>query len=59
MDDKLKKLRDVVRALSGDDNYERYLVHQHETHPDQPVLDRRAFFAINLENKWSGIARCC
>ncbi|MEO5862915.1 MAG: YbdD/YjiX family protein [Burkholderiales bacterium] len=59
MDDKLKKLWDVVRALSGDDNYERYLVHQHETHPDQPVLDRRAFFSINLENKWSGIARCC
>ena len=59
MDDKLKKLWDVVRALSGDDSYERYVEHQQQTHPSQPILDRKAFFAINLKNKWSGIARCC
>lgn len=59
MDDKLKKLWDVVRALSGDDSYERYVEHQQETHPDQPIQDRKAFFAINLENKWAGVARCC
>ena len=59
MDDKLKKLWDVVRSLSGDDGYERYVEHQQVVHPDAPVLDRKAFFIFNLENKWSGIARCC
>lgn len=59
MDDKLKKLWDVVRSLSGDDSYERYVQHQQQTHPDVPVLARREFFVMTLDSKWSGIARCC
>lgn len=59
MDDKLKKLWDVVRSLSGDDSYERYVQHQQQTHPDVPVLERREFFVMALDSKWSGIARCC
>jgi uncharacterized short protein YbdD (DUF466 family) len=59
VDDKLKKLWDVVRSLSGDDSYERYVQHQAQNHPDDPILERKAFFVMNLENKWGGIARCC
>jgi Protein of unknown function (DUF466). len=33
-----------LRAVSGDDAYERYLAHHAAAHPDRAPLDRRAFF---------------
>lgn len=57
----LRKVRQWLRALSGDDAYERYLAHwqlhnhAHETRP----LDRKAFYQMEQQRKWSGISRCC
>jgi len=48
-----------VRRISGDDGYERYLAHRAAIHPDMPALPRRAWFAHQLQQKWSGIKRCC
>ncbi|HEY7841274.1 MAG TPA: YbdD/YjiX family protein [Gammaproteobacteria bacterium] len=48
-----------LRALSGDDAYERYLEHCRLHHPGRPLPERREFFAARLAGKWSGIARCC
>ena len=59
MDDKLKQLWHLIRQASGDDRYERYLQHQRDTHPGEPVLERKAFFVLDLEGKWSGVNRCC
>jgi len=47
-----------LRALSGDDAYERYLTHHARAHAGAP-LSRRAFYAQREERKWSGISRCC
>jgi len=47
-----------LRALSGDDAYERYLTHHAHAHAGLP-LSRRAFYAEREERKWSGISRCC
>jgi uncharacterized short protein YbdD (DUF466 family) len=47
-----------LRALSGDDAYERYLTHHARAHAG-PALSRRAFYAQREERKWSGISRCC
>jgi len=55
----LRKLWRTVRRLSGDDGYERYLAHHAATHPDAPILPRRAWFALQQQQKWSGIKRCC
>ncbi len=55
----LRDLWRIVRRLSGDDGYERYLAHHAAAHPDQPVLSRRAWFAQQQQRKWSGVKRCC
>jgi uncharacterized short protein YbdD (DUF466 family) len=56
----LKKLWHALRALSGDDAYERYLAHWRVQHADEGMpLDRKAFFRDEQERKWNGIKRCC
>jgi uncharacterized short protein YbdD (DUF466 family) len=48
-----------LRALSGDDAYERYRAHHAAHHPGELPLSRRAFCAEATLRKWSGISRCC
>ncbi len=48
-----------LRAVSGDDAYEKYLLRHAATHPDAPLLSREAFFEAQLLQKWSGVNRCC
>ena len=55
----LRILWQAIRRLSGDDGYERYLAHHAAAHPDAPALSRRAWFALQQKQKWSGIKRCC
>jgi uncharacterized short protein YbdD (DUF466 family) len=47
-----------LRAVSGDDAYERYLTHHARTH-EGPPLSRRAFYEEREQRKWSGVSRCC
>lgn len=51
----------VLRRLSGDDAYERYLAHWHKEHAGTGgvPLTRSEFFRAEQERKWSGIKRCC
>lgn len=55
----LRKLWRVIRRLSGDDAYERYMVHHAEHHPDLDPLSREEFFRQWQEIKWKGAKRCC
>lgn len=55
----MEKLWKLIRQLSGDDAYERYLEHVREHHPEMMPLDPKAFFVREEERKWSGIRRCC
>jgi uncharacterized short protein YbdD (DUF466 family) len=53
-----------MRRLSGDDAYERYLQHFAQVHAADPLtmstpLSRREFHRRRVEDKWSGISRCC
>ena len=48
-----------LRALLGDDAYERYLAHQRESHSGQASLDRQAFYLAELDRRWTRIDRCC
>ncbi len=48
-----------VRTATGDDAYERYLLHNAAAHPGAAPLSRRAFFAAEQQRKWSRINRCC
>jgi uncharacterized short protein YbdD (DUF466 family) len=47
-----------LRAVSGDDAYERYLTHHARMHAGPP-LSRKAFYEDREQRKWSGISRCC
>lgn len=57
----IKRVWNIVRRLSGDDAYERYLMHwraHHARDGGQP-LSRQAFFNAELARKWNGVRRCC
>lgn len=49
----------ALRALLGDNAYERYLAHRRLHHPGEALLDRRAFYLAELDRRWAGINRCC
>jgi uncharacterized short protein YbdD (DUF466 family) len=56
---KFKAFWKIVRSLSGDDAYERYLQHQTEHHQDDQPLSKQDFFKQWQNEKWHGIKRCC
>lgn len=49
----------MLRELSGDDAYERYLAHHAALHAGTPPLSRREYFRRHEQEKWGGIRRCC
>jgi uncharacterized short protein YbdD (DUF466 family) len=55
----LRRCWEGLRALTGDDAYERYLDHCRERHPGAPPPDRGAFCAAELERRWRQVNRCC
>lgn len=55
----IKRCWALLRQLSGDDAYERYLRHQALAHPAETPLNRKSFFQREQERKWNGVKRCC
>lgn len=55
----LRTLWQGMRRLSGDDGYERYLAHHAAAHPGARPLSQRAWFALQQQQKWAGVKRCC
>ena len=49
----------VIRALTRDDAYDRYLAHHAAHHRDAEMLSRREFYLREQQRKWNGITRCC
>ena len=49
----------ALRALSGDDAYDRYCSHQLVAHPELPLLSRKAFYVDEQRRRWGTINRCC
>ena len=60
MTEVLKRAWATLRALSGDDAYERYLAHRRAKHAaEAPPLSRAEFYRAEQERKWDGVKRCC
>ena len=57
----IKKIWQFIRRLSGDDAYERYLIHcsLHHPHATELPLSKAEFFKYCQDKKWQGINRCC
>jgi len=51
--------RDLLRGAFGAGAYECYRAHQAPHHPDEPPLDRAAYFRQRQNERWNGISRCC
>jgi uncharacterized short protein YbdD (DUF466 family) len=49
----------ALRAITGDDAYDRYLEHCRRAHPGRQLPDRRRFYLAELERRWQRIDRCC
>jgi uncharacterized short protein YbdD (DUF466 family) len=51
----------LLRELTGDDAYERYLAHWRAKHCGDGArpLDRSSFYRDEQRRKWDGIRRCC
>jgi uncharacterized short protein YbdD (DUF466 family) len=48
-----------LRAVSGDDAYERYLAHHTVEHAGEPLMSRKDYFTERQRQKWTGVTRCC
>lgn len=49
----------LLRGVTGDDAYEKYLAHMSTSAPGETPLTAREFYRAQLENKWSCINGCC
>ena len=49
----------MLRELSGDDAYERYLAHHTALHAGTPPLSCGEYFRRREQEKWGGVRRCC
>lgn len=49
----------ALRAILGDDAYERYVRHVHRRHPGSQPMTPEAFQRAELERRWSQVNRCC
>jgi len=49
----------LLRGVTGDDAYEKYLAHMRLTAPQEAPLGAREFFRAQQERKWSCINGCC
>jgi uncharacterized short protein YbdD (DUF466 family) len=49
----------VIRSLSTDDAYDKYLAHHTQAHAGVQPLSRRAFYIKQQQEKWTGVSRCC
>ena len=55
-----RQIRNALVRLSGMPDYERYLLHCRNRHPDRPVLSESEFFREYLERRaTAGPTRCC
>ncbi|MGH8671112.1 MAG: YbdD/YjiX family protein [Burkholderiales bacterium] len=59
MPETLNKVWQLLREISGDDAYDKYLQHHARAHPLDPLLSRKAFVEREQERKWNGVTRCC
>jgi uncharacterized short protein YbdD (DUF466 family) len=48
-----------LRAVSGDDAYERYLAHHAAAHAGEAPMSRKVYFTERQKQKWTGVTRCC
>lgn len=49
----------LLRGVTGDDAYEKYVAHMQRTRPGEKPMSPEAFFRAQLEQKWNCVNGCC
>jgi uncharacterized short protein YbdD (DUF466 family) len=50
----------TARLIVGVPDYDRYLAHMRQSHPDTPPMSREAFFVNRVDARdGRGASRCC
>ncbi len=49
----------LLRGVTGDDAYEKYLSHHQRQNNAEPPLSAQDFFRAQLEQKWNCVNGCC
>jgi uncharacterized short protein YbdD (DUF466 family) len=49
----------LLRGVTGDDAYDKYVAHLQRTEPDRQPMSAEAFFRAQLEQKWNCVNGCC
>ncbi|MEY4763284.1 MAG: hypothetical protein RLZZ200_3141 [Pseudomonadota bacterium] len=49
----------LLRGVTGDDAYEKYLAHYERTKPPHPPLSAEEFFRAQIDQKWNCVSGCC
>ncbi len=57
---RVKEAGQAAGRVMGMPDYERYLAHVAERHPDQPALTRKLFVEQAIDRRYGGLGpRCC
>ncbi|MET0279755.1 MAG: YbdD/YjiX family protein [Steroidobacteraceae bacterium] len=49
----------LLRGVTGDDAYEKYVAHMHSREPATAPMSARDFYKAQMEQKWNCISGCC
>ena len=49
----------LLRGVTGDDAYDKYVAHMRANQPQERVMSAQEFFRAQMEQKWSCINGCC
>jgi uncharacterized short protein YbdD (DUF466 family) len=49
----------LLRGVTGDDAYEKYLAHMLRTQPEAKTMTAAEFFRAQLDQKWNCVSGCC
>jgi uncharacterized short protein YbdD (DUF466 family) len=57
----LRRFWRLLREMTGDDAYERYLAHWQASHAHEggKPMSRKEFCTAEIQRRWSGVKRCC
>jgi len=58
--ERLRAAASVVKRLAGMPDYDRYLAHLRESHPERPVPTEREYYQEFVKGRYEdGSSRCC
>ena len=50
----------MLRRIAGMPDYQAYIAHLHQCHPDRPVPTEREYYELYLDGRYrNGGGRCC